>query len=267
MTEWLATGLLCLLFLNGLMYFQQPRMLFLPSRALDATPADWDLAYEDVRLTADDGTALHGWFIPHPGARRVLLFLHGNAGNISHRGDSVKIFHDLGMAVFIFDYRGYGQSDGAPSEDGLYLDAEAAWRYLTEVRGVDPQDIVVFGRSLGGAVAAQLASRVDAGGVILESSFSSARDAARAIFPLLSRLVVLRYRFDAARALAQTSSPVMVLHSRDDEIMPLALGHRLYEAAPQPKRFVTLRGDHNGGFLASRPAYDQSLAAFLAGLR
>lgn len=267
MTEWLATGLLCLLFLNGLMYFQQPRMLFLPSRALDATPADWDLAYEDVRLTADDGTALHGWFIPHPGARRVLLFLHGNAGNISHRGDSVKIFHDLGLAVFIFDYRGYGQSDGAPSEDGLYLDAAAAWRYLTEVRGVDPQDIVVFGRSLGGAVAAQLASRVDAGGVILESSFSSARDAARAIFPLLSRLVVLRYRFDAARALAQTSSPVMVLHSPDDEIMPLALGRRLYEAAPQPKRFVTLRGDHNGGFLASRPAYDQSLAAFLAGLR
>jgi len=265
MIEWLATAALGLLILNGLMYLQQPRMIFFPSRALDATPADWDLAYEDVRLTADDGTALHGWFIPHPGAHRVLLFLHGNAGNISHRGDSVRIFHDLGLEVFIIDYRGYGQSGGEPSEAGLYLDAAAAWRHLTEVRGVAPRDIVIFGRSLGGAVAAQLASQVDAGGVILESSFSSARDAAQAIFPVLSRLVALRYRFDAAGALARTRSPVMVLHSPDDEIMPIALGRRLYEAARQPKRFVALRGDHNSGFLASRPAYEQALAAFVTG--
>jgi len=265
MTEWLLTALLGLLMLNGLMYLQQPRMIFLPSRALDATPADWGLNYQDEHFAADDGTALHGWFIPNPGARRVLLFLHGNAGNISHRGDSVRIFHSLGLAVFIFDYRGYGQSGGSPSEEGLYLDATAAWRHLTEVRGIAPQDIFIFGRSLGGAVAAQLASQVDAGGVILESSFSSARDAARALFPVLSRLIVLRYRFDAARALSQTRSPVMVLHSPDDEIMPAWLGRRLYAAAPQPKRFVELRGDHNTGFLASRPGYDRALAGFLAG--
>ena len=130
-------------------------------------------------------------------------------------------------------------------------------------RGADPADVIIFGRSLGGAVAAHLASQVSAGGVICESTFSSAREFARQAFPLLSRLVILRYQFDAASALARSSSPVMILHSPDDEIMPFALGRRLYEAAAEPKRFVTLRGDHNTGFLASQPDYARALRAFI----
>jgi fermentation-respiration switch protein FrsA (DUF1100 family) len=266
MTQWLVTILIGTVLLNGLMYFQQPRMIFFPWRTLDANPADWGLAYADVQIETSDAVALHGWFIPREGARRVVLFLHGNAGNISHRRDSVDIFHRLGLDVFIIDYRGYGQSEGTPGEQGLYRDAEAAWRYLTEVRGFDGSEIVIFGRSLGGAVAAELASGVDAGGVILESSFSSARDFSRKVFPLLSRLVALRFAFDAAAAIAQTRSPVLVLHSPDDEIMPIELGRRLFQAAPEPKQFVELRGDHNGGFLASQPAYEQALAAFIGGL-
>ncbi len=264
MAEWLVPLLLGALVLNGVMYLQQPRMIFFPWSALDATPTDWGLDYDDVTLETDDGVALHAWYIPHPDARRTVLFLHGNAGNISHRRESIEIFHRLGNNVLIIDYRGYGQSAGSPSETGLYLDAAAAWRHLTVARGADPADVIIFGRSLGGAVAAHLASQVTAGGVICESSFSSARDFAHQVFPLLSRLVVLRYQFDAASALARGSSPVMILHSPDDEIMPFALGRRLYEAAAEPKRFVTLRGDHNTGFLTSQPDYERALLAFIA---
>jgi hypothetical protein len=267
MMETLALVLVGVLLLNLFIYFQQPRMVFFPSRPLDATPADWGLAFEEVRFQTQDAVSLHGWYVPRAGASRVLLFLHGNAGNISHRRESVEIFHSLGLAVFIFDYRGYGKSGGAPSEAGLYRDASAAWQYLTATRGFAPEDILIFGRSLGGAVAAHLASQVPAGGVILESTFSSVRDFARRELPLLSALVALRYHFDSVSAMAHVRAPVLVLHSRDDEIIPFELALRLYEAVSAPKRFVELRGDHNSGFLASRPGYDRALRQWLLSVR
>ena len=184
----LVVALVALGLLNGWMLLQQPGMIFFPYRDLAAAPSDWGYAYEDVFVTTDDRVRLHGWYIPHPQAQRVVLFFHGNAGNISHRGDSVAIFQRLGLNVFIFDYRGYGRSEGSPSEQGLYRDAAAAWRYLTETRGFDAREIVLFGRSLGGAVAAQLAAVQQPGALILESTLSSARDFARSVFPLLSRL-------------------------------------------------------------------------------
>lgn len=263
MTGALILAVVLLGLINGWMFIQQPRITFFPIRPLAATPADWGMAYEEVALETDDGVALHGWYLPKDGAREVVLFLHGNAGNISHRGDSIGLFQSLGLNVFIFDYRGYGLSGGVPSEQGLFRDAGAAWRYLVDVRGFDESDIIIFGRSLGGAVAANLASRVQAGGVILESTFSSARDFAREAFPLLSRLVVLRFEFDSAARLESVTSPLLVLHSPEDEIMPFVLGRRLYEAANEPKDFVAIRGDHNTGFLVSRPGYDAVLATFL----
>lgn len=262
---------LALVFLNGWMYLQQPGMIFYPQRTLEAEPTDWEMPFEDVTLTTSDGVELHGWYIPapvqtHTRATQVLLFLHGNAGNISHRRDSIAIFRRLGLDVFIFDYRGYGRSRGAPDEAGLYADARAAWRYLTDARGVAAHDIVIFGRSLGGAVAAQLAAQVPARALILESTLSSARDFARQVFPLLSRLVVVRYDFDTVRRMQEIKSPLLVLHSPDDEVMPYALGERVFQAAHEPKRFVRLRGDHNGGFLRSQPQYEQALGEFLATL-
>lgn len=259
----LITFLVGLILLNGFMYLSQPGMIFYPYEVLEATPRDWGLVYDDVRVRTADGVELHGWFIPHPGSRQVLLFFHGNAGNISHRRESIAVFHGLGLNVLIIDYRGYGQSKGKPSETGLYLDARAAWRYLTENRGYEPSDIIIFGRSLGGVVAAKLASEVESGGLILESSFSSAKDAAREIFPLLSRIVVLRFELDAAAYVRKTRCPVLVLHSPDDDIIPYRLGRKLFEAAPEPKRFVELTGGHNEGFLLSRPGYEQALAEFL----
>ncbi len=264
----MATGLVSLVLglalLNGWMYLQQPSMIFYPTRTLDATPSDWGFDYRDIKLVTDDSVELHGWYIPRPGAQRVLLFLHGNGGNISHRGDSIAIFHRLGFNVLIFDYRGYGQSYGRPSEAGLYRDAAAAWRYLTETRGIAAKNIVIFGRSLGGAVATQLASEVDAGALILESTLSSARDYAAYAFPLLSHVLLLRYDFDSVARLQQVDYPVLVLHSPADQIMPYHLGERVYAAAHEPKQFVQMRGDHNRGFLLSQPEYEQALAAFVA---
>lgn len=266
LTSSLGSLLIGWVLLNGFMFLLQPGMVFYPLARLETNPHDWGYDYEDTTLTTEDDVNLHGWFIPRPGARRVLLFFHGNAGNISHRGDSIRIFHRLGLHVFIIDYRGYGKSQGSPGEQGLYLDARAAWSWLTAKRGFAPTDIVVFGRSLGAAVAAHLASEKTPCGLILESGFSSARDASRAIFPVFSWLLFKRYNFDAAGALARVDSPVLVLHSPEDEIIPYHLGRKLYEAAKAPKNFVELRGGHNDGFLISQPDYERALGEFLKSL-
>ncbi len=255
-----------LLLLNAFFWVMQPRMVFFPSPTLEASPADWGLQFQDVTLVSDPDSTLHGWFIPSPGAQRTLLFLHGNAGNISHRGESIKIFHRLGLNVLIIDYRGYGLSSGEPSERGLFRDARAAWDYLVSERQIAPADILIFGRSLGGAVAVDLAAQVPAGGLILESTFSSARDVGAHLMPLLSRVVWLRMPFDSLAKIGAVSAPLLVLHSSDDDVVPYALGRRLFDAAPEPKRFVELQGGHNDGFLVSQPAYEQALARFLAEL-
>ncbi len=264
----LAVGLLAL---AVFVWFLQPKLLFYPSSQLVAAPSQWGLPYEDVWLTTADGVRLHGWFVPaqrpaaQPGRPRpqTLLFLHGNAGNISHRGASLQIFAELGLDVLMLDYRGYGLSEGQPSEAGLYKDADAAWRWLTDTRGLGPLDIVIFGRSLGGAVAAELAARVQPGALIVESSFSDLASMIQHHYPVLGQLIPLRYRFPAAAALARVEAPVLVLHSPDDDIVPYAQGRALYAAANEPKRFVDLTGGHNDGFLVSQPHYQQALADFL----
>lgn len=250
-------------FLNAGFFVQLPGMVFYPDRQQVATPADWGLQYEDVHMTAEDGTKLHGWFIPATQSDRVLLFFHGNAGNISHRGESIKIFHRLGLNILIIDYRGYGQSEGAPGEQGLYQDAAAAWQYLTGQKGFKPEQVAIFGRSLGGTVAAQLASRIRPAALILESTMSSLHDFAKIAYPVLSRLVVLRYRFNVVGHLQSITCPVLVLHSPDDDIMPYSLGEKVYQAARQPKEFFKITGNHNSGFLESQPAYEQALGRFL----
>jgi fermentation-respiration switch protein FrsA (DUF1100 family) len=267
MTSYVFIFMFSLLLLNVWMYFQQPRMIFYPLRELYQTPADWGLDYDDVILHTADNVQLHGWYIPNPGSEQVLLFFHGNAGNISHRRDSIALFHRLGLNVFIIDYRGYGKSRGKPDEQGLYRDAAAAWRYLTEKKGLASNQILIFGRSLGGAVAARLASGVQARGLILESTLSSARDFARAVFPVLSRLVLTRYDFNTAENIRHVHYPVLVLHSPADEIMPFHLGEKVFQAANKPKHFIRMQGGHNNGFLQSQPEYAQEFGSWLTGLQ
>jgi fermentation-respiration switch protein FrsA (DUF1100 family) len=258
--------LVSLLLLNGWMYMQQPAMIFFPFSEMKETPTGWGLEYEEVSLHTDDDVRLHGWYIPRSGATSTLLFFHGNAGNISHRGDTVKIFHRLGLNVLIIDYRGYGRSEGRPGEKGLYEDARAAWRYLTDDRGVAGHDIILFGRSLGGVVATRLASEVQPAGLIVESAFSSARDMANSIFPLLSRLMLVRFDFNAQAYIDKVRCPVLVAHSPEDEIIPFQQGQRIYHAAHEPKQFLIMRGDHNGGFLRSQPGYERQLQEYVASL-
>jgi hypothetical protein len=244
----------------------------LPGRALDATPADAGLGYEDVNVDTADGERLHGWYVPavQQGmgeARGVLLFFHGNAGNISHRLESIALFNRLGLDVLIVDYRGYGRSTGRPTEAGTYRDARAAWDYLVGARGIGPGRIVVFGRSLGGAVGAWLASQLPQAempaALIIESSFSSGADMARRLYPIYPARLLTRLKYPVVDYAARLRCPLLVVHSRDDEIIPYAMGRAVYAAAPQPKSFLELRGDHNAGFWISREDYTAGLEAFL----
>ena len=263
MSSYIISLLIALLLLNAFMYFQQPNMTFYPLSELDGTPANWGLDFENVNLQTTDGVRLHGWYVPAAGSEQVLLFFHGNAGNISHRRASLEVFYRLGLNVLMIDYRGYGQSQGSPSEAGLYMDASAAWAYLLDEKGFAADQVVIFGRSLGGAVAVDLASNVSARGLILESTMSSSRDFAQLVFPVLSRLIFMRFDFDSAAKLPSVKTPVLVLHSPDDEIMPFELGETVFEAANEPKAFVRMRGGHNDGFHLSQPEYEQALGEWL----
>lgn len=248
------------------LYFGQASLLYLPdlpSRELVATPEDAGLAYETVHLKTEDGVTLHGWYVPAAAPRGTPLFFHGNAGNISHRLDSLAIFHRLGLNVFIFDYRGYGQSGGKPDEEGTHRDAMAAWRYLTGERGIEGRGIVLFGRSLGAALAAWLATETRPGGLILESAFTSVPDLAADLYRWLPARRLTRLKYPTRDYLARVDCPVLVVHSPEDEIIPYRHGRALYAAARQPKAFLELRGDHNTGFLLSGEDYVRGLAAFL----
>lgn len=252
-----------LVLLNAWFYLLQPSMLFYPYKDLDAIPTDWGLAYENVELVTSDNIRLHGWYLPSKNAKQVALFFHGNGGNISHRGDSLKIFHELGLNVLIIDYRGYGLSEGKLSEQGLYRDAMAAWQYLVNKRGYKANDIILFGRSLGGSVATQLASQVKPRALIIESCFSSVRDMASRMMPLVSKLIYLRYSLDTEHTISKVNLPVLVMHSPDDEIIPFQLGQKIFTAANSPKYFYELRGGHNDGFMVSMPMYKEVIKTFL----
>ncbi len=252
----------------GLVYLMQGRLLYLPhmpGRDLDATPADIGLGYEDVRIVTTDDVTLHAWFVPAGAdARGTLLFFHGNAGNISHRLDSIRQFHGLGLDVLIVDYRGYGQSEGSPSEQGTYRDAEAAWRYLTEERGVDPARLVVFGRSVGGAVAAWLAANREAGALIVESSFSSLPELASELYWFLPVRWLSRFRYATAEYVAAADCPVLVVHAREDEIVPIHHGRDIHAAAGEPRGFLELTGPHNGANVLDEARYLEGVEEFLS---
>jgi hypothetical protein len=187
-TTLVVTAISFYVLLGVMLFFMQERMVFLarmPGRQLEATPRDAGFDYVDVNFETADGLSLHGWYVYAHNPRGTILFLHGNAGNISHRLDSIAIFHELGLDTFIIDYRGYGQSEGKPSEEGTYRDAEAAWQYLVTQRGKDPERIIMFGRSIGGAVAAWLATKHKPAALIVESSFTSAVDMAAQLYPFM----------------------------------------------------------------------------------
>lgn len=246
--------------------FLEYKSLYYPFRTIEMTPEEIGLAYETVTLTAGDGVQISGWFIPAESSRGTVLFAHGNGGNISHRLDKIRILNDLNANTFIFDYRGYGMSKGRPSETGLYRDAQAAYEYLVNEKKIPSGEIIGYGESLGGAVIISLAENHELGGLIIESAFTSVRDMGKRIFPFIPE-ILYKSRFDSLSRMQNIRYPMLIMHSRDDEIVPYDMGKRLFEAAGTPKKFVELRGGHNDGFLVSKKLYMRALDSFLGSIR
>lgn len=252
-----ALALVLFFFQAGLIYYPET------GRNIIAVPDSVGLAYESVEISTTDGETLHGWFVPAPAANGTVLFFHGNAGNISHRMEYLLMFHRLGYNTFIFDYRGYGQSSGSPSEAGTYLDAQSAWQHLTEARDIPPARIVLFGESLGGAVAAWLAMSEKPGILVLASVFTSVPDMAAKIYPFLPVRFLSRFDYNTIEYLQSVTCPVFVAHSPQDEIVPFAHGQALYQAAPGPKQFLELQGGHNSGFIFMQEDWIKALGEFI----
>jgi fermentation-respiration switch protein FrsA (DUF1100 family) len=246
-----------------LVYFNQSHLVYFPEKQLGNTPKDVGLDYMPVNIATGDGETLHGWWVPVSDAKGTVLFFHGNAGNISHRINYLTMFKRLGYNTLLFDYRGYGRSSGTPSESGTYLDAQAAWRYLIEIQGISPERIVLFGESLGGAVAAWLAVREQPGLLVLASTFTSVPDLAAEIYPFLPVRWISRFDYNTLESLQSITCPVFIAHSPHDEIIPYRHGQRLFQAAPEPKQFLLLEGTHNTGFIFMQPAWKRTLGAFM----
>ena len=242
--------------------WREPRLIYYPMRTPFTTPA----GITDLNLTTSDGVPIHGWFIPTPGARVTVLLLHGNAGNISHRLEKIALLRAAGAEVGIIDYRGYGRSAGAPNEAGTYRDARAGYDYLTTTMNRAPRNIVVYGESLGAAVAVELATRVPVGGVVIEEAFTSVPDVAQKMFPLFPVRWLVHNRYDTIHKINRLRAPLLIFHSRQDELFPFQSAERLLAAAPEPKRLVELHGGHNDAFWQSQALYRQALQEFFVAL-
>ena len=253
-----AVALFVLVFLLILMVrAKEKSALFFPSGDLHRLPSDLDLSFEDVRLPSG-GHWLHGWFLP--GAdKNVVLWLHGNAGNISDRLDhAVVMTRELGVSSFLFDYRGYGRSEGRPTEKGLYEDAAAAFNWLVREKGIDPSSVILYGHSLGSAVAVDLAlgEGKSARGMVLESPFTSAGDVARMLYQGLPVHLFMSVSLDNTGRVGKVSLPVLVIHGEEDATIPFSMGRKVFDAAPEPKAFLPVAGaDHSDCYLVGGAEY------------
>lgn len=249
--------------LLGLMYLFQDSLLFMPSSSMLQSPESAGVEAEDFWVETEDDVRVHGWYFPNEEAEFVIVLSHGNAGNISHRIDIARTLLNSGASVLMYDYRGYGQSEGRPSENGLYKDIEAVTKGLIENKGYAENKIVMYGRSLGGAVAAYAAAEFNLGGLVLDSAFKNLRAMVRDVYPFVpSRLA--KYEFLTEEyILADRSYPIMIMHSPNDEIVGFHHGEYLYDLAESPKEFVELSGGHNDNFFVSENLIKESWEWYL----
>lgn len=244
------------------------KFIFFPPRYPEGFPArgNYPADLEEVWISTEDGVRLNAWFRANPASSKVLLWLHGNATNIGRQMEELEAYSRLGINILALDYRGYGKSEGSPDEAGVYRDAEAAYRYLTEQRRWVPENIIVYGHSLGGAVAVDLASRHPCGGLIVESSFTSVGEMARMMFHLPLIEYLPRSRFDSLTKIARVRAPILVIHGTRDPTIPFSMGKRLFDAAPEPKWFLPVEGgEHNSIFIEGGERYWKTLQDFVNG--
>jgi fermentation-respiration switch protein FrsA (DUF1100 family) len=263
---WLL-GVLLLGFLSGCWNWFVESLVFFPDTTIEQTPADLDLPFQDIWFSSSDSVRLHGWLIPASSPNHLLLFCHGNAGNISHRLDNLRLLHNTGISVFIFDYRGYGRSQSRISEKGFYLDSEAAYEVARAWAEKHRAKLVVFGRSLGGIAATHLAATKPCDGLILESTFTNMGAMARAHYPLPFVEALLKDRLNAVGQIVQVRVPILFFHGDKDRIVPIELGRKLFEAAPIPKELVVIPGaGHNDTYSVGGSDYFKKIESFLASL-
>lgn len=255
---------LLLIFLFFFLFFKlsQNKQIFFPVENIETTPEDFDLPFKDLYIKTVDGLKLNGWFIPDEESSLTLLFLHGNGGNISHRLDKVSQLHQLGLNIFIVDYRGYGKSQGAPSVSGVYKDAQASLDYLVDEKEISSEKIVVYGESLGSALAVGLASGNEVGGIILEGVFSSGKDMAKLIYPYLPSFLLPNI-FEVSKDIEKVDEPKLFIHSKVDEIVPIRLAKKLYKKASKPKEFIEVIGGHNTSYIDANDSYLSGIKSFL----
>jgi uncharacterized protein len=251
------------LMLLVVMYTFQNQLLFMPSSGFMQTPGSTGLTAEDVWAETEDGVRIHGWYFPHEDSDLVVVLSHGNAGNIGGRIAIAETLLNSGASVLMYDYRGYGQSEGSPSEKGLYHDIEAVVEYLKSDLGYSGQQIMMYGRSLGGAVAAYAATRHTLGGLVLDSAFKNLKAMVRDVYPFVPARLA-KYDFPTDEYIQQLDGlPVLIMHSPNDEIVGYHHGRALYELAGEPKQFIDLRGSHNNNFFQSQSLIEQSWRDFL----
>ncbi len=236
----------CLISFGGVVGvpYLENQMLYYPEKAFFGSPEDFDLNHEDVQIRTEDGVSLHAWMVGEKKHKPVVLFFHGNAGNISHRLDRVVRWRDFPVRVLLLDYRGYGQSQGKPDEEGLYEDAKAAYQYLRNVEKLSPNQIFLFGESLGGAVAIELATQFPVASLTVESTFTSLKKLAAKLFPFVPSMAVSN-SYNSISKISGLRIPLTVIHGTEDEIVPFEMGKELFETAPEPKRFLEVKGAHH----------------------
>ncbi len=247
-----------------IMIFEE-QFIFFPTQYPDGfyDSISGNLPVEDCWFETEDGLKLHAWYVKANRANGVLLISHGNAGNLSHRLDLMSRLHRHGFSVFMYDYRGYGRSEGSPSEEGVYLDGRAAYDHLTRVEGVDPSRIILFGSSLGGAVAVDLATQREAAGLILEATFSSGKELAQTLYPFLPVKLLMKSEYDSIGKIREIRIPLLVIHGSRDSIVPIELARDLYDAANEPKRFYVIENaDHNDTYFVGGEVYFNELKLF-----
>ena len=245
----------------------EKHFIFFPERELLETPAQWGLSFEEAYFPASDGVALHGWFAPG-GSDVTWIWLHGNGGNIGHRLEHLALLHSrLDVNILLFDYRGYGRSEGRASEKGTYRDARGALDYVRSRPDISPRKIIYSGHSLGAAVAVWLATQHRPYGLILESPFTSVKDMAKLFYPYLPLYLLVRGKYDSISRIGKVSCPLLIVHGDEDEVVPISQGRQLYDAAREPKSFHAITGaGHSDGYIVGGEAYFQALEEFMTSL-
>ncbi len=266
----LIVAVIAIIYLVSAVYrfFTQSYDVYHPKKEITATPFDIKLYFEEIVFKSSDGINISGWFIPAGKRKEIVLFLHGNGGNISKRLALIDYFNrQIGLPVFIIDYRGYGKSGGTPTEEGTYLDAAAAWEYLTGSRKIKPENIIIYGRSLGGPIAAKLAGKVKSRLLILDSTFTSMKDIAAEIYPYLPVRKFFKFNYSTIDYLKEVSCPVLIIHSAGDDYIPFSHAVKLYNTANKPKHFLKIEGTHKNNYIKSKQVFIEGIKSFISEYR